>query len=481
MSTQYQLVVGLEIHAQLNTHAKIYCPDPIEFGGRPNTRTTPISLGHPGALPTLNTHCVELAIKLGLATHCGIAHQCHFARKNYFYADLPKGYQISQDTTPICTDGYLVIRPNDGEEKTIRIQRIHIEEDAGKSLHDIHPFESLIDLNRASVGLIEIVSHPDMRTPEEAMTYVTEIRKLVRYLDICDGNMEEGSLRCDANISVMPVGATEFGQRVEVKNINSISNIGRAIKYEMQRHIEVLEAGGRIQRETRTWDASQGRTLILREKETADDYRYFPEPDLQPLVVTQDLLQAIREQIPELPDELFLRLTQQLHLPTHDARLLTEHKPIANYYLQLLHLGLEPKVASNWVNGPVKTYLNEMALEMEAFPVTPAALAGLIRLAQDGQVSLSAARETLFQALVQQPHVPAHQLALQLNLILTTDTTVIEQEIDTLLAQNADKVEAYRQGKTGLLGFFVGQVARKFQGQADPKVISQLIESRLKA
>lgn len=480
----YTAVIGLEIHAQLATESKIFCPDPVAFAGRPNTRTSPITLGHPGTLPQLNARCVELAVKMGLATGCSIAPTCHFARKNYFYPDLPKGYQISQDNTPICREGQLPIRYSftpGGEliTETIRIQRIHIEEDAGKSLHDQDPFDTLIDLNRASVGLIEIVSMPDLRSPEAAMAYVAEIRKLVRYLGVSDGNMEEGHLRCDANVSVMKVGATQFGTRTETKNINSISNVGRAIRYEIERQIALLENGGKVAQETRTWEPVAGKTLVMRDKETADDYRYFPEPDLQPLVMTQAEVERLRAELPELPEALYQRFTTQHSLPDFDAGLLTESRAFADYFLAVFAHTQDARPTSNWLLGPVRSYLNETATEITAFPIPPRQLARLIQLVLDGKVSLTVAREELFRRLLAAPGNDPETLAREANLLLETDTAALDQEINTLLDANPDKVRNYLGGKTGLLGFFVGQVMKSTGGKADPKVINTLIAEAL--
>ena len=496
LPSDYEIVVGLEVHAQLATRSKIFCGDEVAFACRPNTRVSPVSLGHPGALPQLNKACVELAIKMGLATGCTIAERCHFARKNYFYPDLPKGYQISQDTTPICRSGWLTVRYTDrttGEltTKTIGITRIHIEEDAGKSLHDQDPFDTLIDLNRASVGLIEIVSEPDMRSPEEAMAYLTEVRKLVRYLDICDGNMEEGSLRCDANVSVRKRGTSQLGTRAEVKNLNSISNVGRAIAYEAQRQAELLEAGGTVARETRSFDAATGKTTAMRDKESADDYRYFPEPDLQPLAITPAQLEALRAEMPELPEVIYRRFTETYRLPDFDATLLTESKEMVAFYRSVVEgeTGnvLDYKTAANWVLGPVRTYLNDQAIGIEAFPLAGATLHQIARLVEGGQVSFSVAKERLFPLALahEQANGPgsadAEAIAQTENLVLDTDTDALAAEIGALLAANPDKVATYLGGKTGLLGFFVGQLMKSTGGKADPKTINTLVAEALEA
>jgi aspartyl-tRNA(Asn)/glutamyl-tRNA(Gln) amidotransferase subunit B len=475
MHPDYISVIGLEIHAQLATHAKIYCPEAAEYGAMPNTRVSPVSLGLPGALPTLNEHCVELAIKMGLATGSSIAQHCYFARKNYFYPDLPKGYQISQDKTPICLGGSMNIRLKDGTTKRIGITRIHIEEDAGKSMHDQDMYDTLIDLNRAGVGLIEIVSEPDMRTAEEAMAYITEIRKLVRYLDICDGNMEEGSLRCDCNVSVMKKTDTKFGTRTETKNMNSISNVGRAIAYEIERQIELLERGERVIQQTRTWDAVTGTTMPLRDKESADDYRYFPEPDIQPLALTDAYLERIRVSLPELPEALFDKYTNNYRLPDWDAGQLTETKEFANYYEALLHHTQHYKTAANWMIGPVKTWLNERGLEMKDYPLAPEALAGIIELVEAGKVSHSAAKDQLLPILLNDPSQSPAEAAAAHNLLLNDNSDELRTIVQQVLADNPEKVQTYLNGKDGLLGFFVGQVMKLSGGKADPKMLNTLV------
>jgi len=478
---KYQTVIGLEIHAQLNSRSKIFCPEAVDFGGEPNTRISPISLGHPGTLPSVNQDCIKMAVKIGLATGCTIAEECHFARKNYFYPDLPKGYQISQDDTPICTNGTINIRLKDGSQKKIRIQRIHIEEDSGKSYHDQDLYDSLVDFNRAGVGLIEIVSMPDIETPEEAMAYLTEVRKLVRYLDICDGNMEEGSLRCDANVSIMPVGSTVFGTRTEVKNINSISNVGKAIAYEAIRQEQVLESGGKVFQETRTFDASTGTTFGLRDKETSADYRYFPEPDLLPVVLSTQDIADIQASLPELPEALFEKYTQAFGLPEHDATLLTEQKQFAQYFEEVLKSCSNKKAVSNWMNGSVKGYLNEMAIDITEFPIIPQTLAELINLVNDGKVSLTVAKDQLFQELLKRTDVTPLALATELNVILDSNSDEISAWIDQAIAENQPQVQQYLGGKTGIAGFLVGKVVKLSQGKADPKVINQMMVEKLDA
>lgn len=473
----YEMVVGLEVHAQLQTRAKVFAPEAVTFGERPNRFVSVVSLGYPGTLPVLNKACVEAVVRLGLALNCEIAQEFYFSRKNYFYPDLPKGYQITQEAAPIAKNGYVDVRLPDGTKKRVGIERLQLEEDTGKSLHDQDPFDTLLDFNRAGIGLVEIVSRPDMRSPEEAMAYLTAIRKLVRFLGICDGNMEEGSLRCDANVSVRPVGSSEFGVRVEIKNLNSISALGKALAYEFERQVRLIREGGQVLRETRTWDGRQ--TVPLREKETADDYRYFPEPDLPPVRLRAEEIQRLRQSLPELPEVLFDRMLEQYGLSADDALLLTEDRPYAEYFLALVSLGVSPKTAASWINGPVRAYLNAAAIPMEAFPLSPDKLYALISLVDARQVSLTAAREEIFPELVRRPQADPAEIAREKDLLLLQDDAQIEQWIQEVLAENPDKVDTYRKGKAGLLGFFVGQVVRRAGGKADPREVQRRLLEKL--
>ncbi len=497
-SERYELVVGLEVHAQLNTASKAYSGDPNAYGDHPNTNVSALTLGHPGTLPVANKQVVEHAVRLGLATHCSIAPWMHYARKNYFYPDLPKGYQITQDKTPICTEGYIDIPNTRGTEQAtsaapqhapvapgmtrIGITRIHMEEDAGKSIHDMDPFNTLVDLNRAGVPLVEIVSEPDIRSGQEAYDYLVEVRRLVRYLDICDGNMEEGSLRCDANISLRPKGTEAFGTRCEVKNMNSFRNVMRAIEYEAQRQSEVLAAGGTIHMETRTFDAAKGTTVGLRSKEQAHDYRYFPEPDLQPLTVTEADKETIRKAMPPLPRELRAKYTQKLGLSDYDAGILTDDKATALYYEALIARTTNYKGAANWVMGDVRGWLNERGLPMESFPIPAERLAGLIALIDAGKVSHSIAAQKLFPLMLSDTASTAEQLAQQHDLVQDTNVDLIEAIARDVMGRYPDKVEAYRSGQKGLLGLFMGEVMKGTKGKADPKraseVVRQLLENQ---
>ncbi|MDN4164397.1 Asp-tRNA(Asn)/Glu-tRNA(Gln) amidotransferase subunit GatB [Cytophagales bacterium LB-30] len=476
---KYTAVIGLEVHAQLLTNSKMYSSDANEYGNMPNTNISVITLAHPGTLPKVNKKAVEYAVKMGIACGSTITRDNHFARKNYFYPDLPKGYQISQDKTPICVGGKIEIKLKDGQERSIGLTRIHMEEDAGKSIHMAEEVDTLIDLNRAGVPLIEIVSEPEIRTSDEAYAYLTEIRKLVRYLEICDGNMEEGSLRCDANISVMLNGAKEFGKKVEVKNMNSIRNVQRAIEHEIERQIIEIEKGNTIVSETRTFDATVGDTHSMRAKEDMNDYRYFPEPDLSPLIITEEYLNEVKAKMPPLPNELYKKFTKQYGLSEYDALVLTDTKEVALYYDELCSLTKNYKAASNWIMGPVKSYLNELTLSIEEFPVKPAQLADLIALIDANKVSFSVASQKIYPELTKGTTKSALEIAEDLNLIQVGDQDFIQQVVDEVLAANPAKVQEYKDGKKGLLGMFMGEVMKKSKGKADPKLASELLAKSL--
>lgn len=480
MNSNYKAVIGLEVHAQLLTASKMFSAEAAEFGGHPNTYVSAISLGHPGTLPSINSRCVEFAIKMGLATGCAINRHNIFARKNYFYGDLPKGYQISQHHGPICAQGSIPLVLPDGREKTVRIHRIHLEEDSGKSLHDQDIFHSLIDLNRAGIGLIEIVSEADIESPEEASAYVAEVRKLVRYLDICDGNMEEGSLRCDANISVMKRDATEWGTKVEVKNMNSITHVGKAVAYEISRQIELIEGGGKVVQQTRTWDAANTRTIPMRDKESSDDYRYFPEPDLQPVVVTDELLERLRLELPELPQALYKRYTTEYGLIHFDAITIIEDKKLSAFFDELTEIS-DAKTASTWVLGPVKAWLNENAYTMADFPLSPLSIAAIASLVGSSKVSFSMAKDKLFPALIADPSAAPEAKAAQLDILLEDKKDEVDAFVTELMAKFPDKVAAYRNGQKGMLGFFMGEIMKFTKGKANPKEVSPQVQKRLEA
>ena len=476
---KYEAVIGLECHIQLLTKTKMYSSDVAEYGALPNSNVSVVTLGHPGSLPVVNERAIEFAVKLGIAVNADIRKENQFARKNYFYADLPKGYQITQDKTPICTGGHITAKLKDGSEKTVHLTRIHMEEDAGKSLHDIDAFDTLVDLNRAGTPLLEIVTEPDIKTGEEAYAYLTEVRKLVRYLDICDGNMEEGSLRCDANISVMPKGSTVFGKKVEVKNMNSFRNVQRAIDFEIKRQIDLIEAGELIAGETRSFDAVKDLTFSMRSKENANDYRYFPEPDLQPVVISQEYIDSIKATLPSLPAELFKLFTKQYKLSEYDALQIIESKELAAYFKDLTALCNNYKSAANWLMGPIKSYLNESALHFTAFKLEPVKIAELISLIDAGKISNSAAAHKLFPEMLKQPTKNTEQLAVELDLIQNSNSTELQTLIEDVLAKFPEKVNEYKAGKIGLLGLFVGEVMKLSKGKADPKLLNQLVKDTL--
>ena len=476
---KYKAVIGLEIHAQLSTEAKAFCSDSAAYGGAPNTQVSPISLGHPGTLPKLNKRQVEFAVKMGLACGSDIRRHNKFARKNYFYPDLPKGYQISQFDTPICDGGKVIIKGDDGKEKAIRLIRIHMEEDSGKSTHDLDPYFSLVDLNRAGVPLIEIVTEPDIASSQEAYNYLTEVRKLVRYLGICDGNMEEGSLRCDANVSVMLKDAKAFGQRTELKNMNSIRNVQRAIEAEMIRQIDIIEGGGKVDQNTMRYDPVKDVTFVMRTKEDAHDYRYFTEPDLPPLTITEDYITEINKMMPALPRELYLKYSQELGLSEYDAGVLTDDKDIALFFEEVISNTKAYKSAANWIQGAVKGYLNENGIHLSESGIKAKHIVELIELVDSGKISSSAANSNLFPEVIKQPNKSVASLAEELNLIQDMAEDDISGSIEDVIAAFPDKVAAYKAGNKNLLGMFMGQVMKKSGGKADPKKTNELIRQAL--
>ncbi|MFM2428127.1 MAG: hypothetical protein RL012_11 [Bacteroidota bacterium] len=472
---KYTVVIGLEVHAQLSLQRKMFSPEAAAYGALPNTQVSTVTLAHPGTLPFINKQAVAYAIKMGLACHSDITQESIFSRKNYFYPDLPKGYQITQDKTPICRGGYLTIDTQEGHERRITLERIHLEEDAGKSVHGLVQGKTLLDFNRAGVALIEVVTKPVLRTSIEAHSLLGEIRKLVRYLDICDGNMEEGSLRCDVNISVMLKDAPAFGQRVEVKNMNSIRNVQLAIEHEIDRQITVLEGGGVVIAETRSYHADTNTTQSMREKEVLKDYRYFPEPDLPPLVVSEEWIEALRQAMPLLPRGCREKFIDTYQLPVYDASVLTEDRDTALYFEELCQLTTYYKAASNWVMGPIKSYLNELTLSIKEFPLQPTTLAELIALVEQGQLSFSVASQKLYPALLAQPDKSPSALAQALNLLQESNTEKIRALVDEVIADYPDKVAAYRNGKKGILGMLMGEVMKRSQGNIAPKVANALL------
>lgn len=480
INEKYELVVGLEVHVQLSTLSKSFSSDPAGFGALPNRHVSPVSLGHPGTLPRINRQMVAYAVKMGLACNCTINTNNAFARKNYFYADLPKGYQITQDQHPICLGGSVLIRLPGGNTKNIAIHHIHMEEDAGKSMHDQHCDDSLIDLNRAGVPLIEIVSEPAMRSGAEAALFLTELRKLVRYLDICDGNMEEGSMRCDANISVRPRGQKTYGNRCEVKNLNSIRNVQRAIEHEFERQATVIESGGYIEQNTLNFNADTGETSLLRSKEMANDYRYFPEPDLMPLVLTTQYIDAILRELPSLPNELYDKYTG-LGLSGYDAGVITADRDMALYFEELTKNTANYKAAANWLIGPVKSYLNESGMSIGQINLAPASLARLIDLVDSGKVNNSVAAQKLFPALLKTGGSDPEALAREMNVLIDPAAGDVDQFIHDAIAKYPDKVKEYQNGKKGVLGLFMGEIMKSSKGRIDPQKTNQLLIKELES
>ncbi len=479
LNTKYEAVIGLEVHAQLATVSKLFCGDSAAFGAAPNTHISPITLAHPGTLPKTNKKAVEYAIKMGLACHCEIEKDNYFARKNYFYPDLPKGYQVSQHTTPICRGGYVTIRTAAGE-RDVQLNRIHMEEDAGKSIHDMDDHYTCIDLNRAGTPLIEIVTEPDIHSAEEAWQYVTEVRKLVRWLAICDGNMEEGSLRCDANVSIRLKGETKLGTKVEVKNLNSIRNVKKAIEYEIDRMIQLVEEGGSIKQQTRSFDASNDTTFAIRDKEEANDYRYFPDPDLAPFHLTDQFINTIRISLPALPKELMEKYQSAYGLSAYDAAQLCDDKATADYFESVIRHTTQYKAVTNWMLGPVRQYLNETNAGFDTLALLPATLAGLIKLVEEGKISFSVASSKILPVVITNNADPL-QVAETMNLLQVSDTNELETWINQALAKMPEKVQEYKKGKKGLVGLFVGEVKKLSKGKADPKVVTQLLEEKLNA
>ncbi len=476
---QYEAVIGLEVHAQLLTDSKIFCGCSTRFGAEPNSQTCPVCLGMPGVLPVLNERAVEFAIRMGLATNCSIASFSRFARKNYFYPDLPKGYQISQYELPLCSNGYVDIELEDGTEKRIGIIRIHLEEDAGKSIHDpaLAGEDTLVDLNRCGVPLIEIVSAPDLRTPQEAYAYLVRLKQLVTYLGICDGNMEEGSLRCDANVSVRPVGSDTFGVKTEVKNMNSFRNVERALTYEINRQIQVLESGGKIVQETLLWDANEGIARPMRSKEEAHDYRYFPEPDLVPLEVSESWIEKIKADLPELPRARKKRFVEQYKIPVYDAGVLTMTRELADYYEAVTQVCSDFKMVSNWVMGEVLRVLNERKIDIADFPISPERLGKLLNLILNKTISNNIAK-TVFEEMLQSDAEP-EAIVEEKGLAQVSDRGLIEEIVDKVIQENPKQVEQYRGGKTKVFGYFVGQVMRATRGKANPAIVNEILKEKL--
>ena len=469
---KYEVVIGLEVHAQLKTKSKIFAPDKNEFGQEPNSLTSPITLGMPGVLPVLNKECVNMGILTGLALNCEIPSRCKFDRKQYFYPDLPKGYQISQYDEPICVNGHLDING-----KRIGITRAHLEEDAGKLVHAganglAGSTYSLVDLNRAGTPLLEIVSEPDMRSSEEAKNYMEELRNIVRYIGVCDGNLEEGSMRCDANISIMPKGSKEFGTRAEIKNVNSFAALQRAIEYEIERQIEIVEEGGQVVQETRLWDDNARETRSMRGKEDAHDYRYFPEPDLMPLEISREWVEKIKAEMPELPSQKRARY-QEIGLSEYDASVIVEQMGLALFFDKVLELGANPKTAVNFIMGEIAAYLKEDHIEITDTKLTPENLAELIALIEKGTISNNIGKQIIIEMLKE--GTKASVIVEKKGLSQISDEGAIKELVQKVVDAHPNEVEAYKNGKTNLLGFFVGQIMKETKGRANPKTVNQLL------
>ncbi len=475
----YEAIIGLEVHAQLLTRSKIFCSCSTQFGAKPNQNTCPICLGMPGVLPVLNRDVVEFTIRAALATNCRIAPFSRFARKNYFYPDLPKGYQISQYELPLAMDGYIEIGSN-GKKKRIGITRIHMEEDAGKLIHGEnlgHPDSSYVDFNRTGVPLMEIVSEPDIRTPEEAREYLLKLKAVLEYIKVCDCNMEEGNLRCDANISVRPKGRKEFGVKTELKNMNSFKNVQKALEYEIKRHIQILEKGGEIVQETRLWDVNSERTISMRSKEEAHDYRYFPEPDLVPTVISEDWIEDVRSKLPELPDAKRERFVREYGIPEYDAGVLTSLRPLADYYEACVRIFPKPKIISNWVMGDILRELKNDERGINECPITPEHLTGMLKMIEEGRISGKIAK-TVFEEMYRSGKT-SDEVVKKKGLVQISDEGELLGFVDRVIGENPAMVEAYQKGKTKLFGYFIGEVMKASKGKANPALVNKLLKDRL--
>jgi len=476
--TNFEIVVGLEIHIQLKTASKLFAPDPNVFGEKPNQNVSFITTGYPGVLPKINKMAVEMAVKMGLATKCNISPYCYFDRKNYSYPDLPKGFQTTQDNMPICTKGWLTIEV-DGNTKRVNINRIHMEEDAGKSIHDQHPTMSEIDLNRAGTPLLELVTEPDIRSGDEARTFVAAIRQIAQYIEVSDGNMQEGSLRCDANVSVRLKGSETLNNRVEIKNLNSLRNIKRAIEHEAANQIKQMQQGQTVKQQTKGFDAKTGTTFVQRSKEMAFDYRYFPEPDLMPVEISEAWLSDVQKAMPQLPEATEKALQEQFQLSAYQAKVISAEKEMVTYFKEVAKLNSNYQAIANWLSGSIKSYLNEKNTTIENFPLNPQKLANLIKAVDENILSNSAASKKLLPALLIDDNLTVEYAIKSLNLRQSSNTGEIEQIINTVLQNNADKVAAFKKGRKGLHGFFVGLVMKQMK-TANPAMVNKILTEKLK-
>ncbi len=487
---QYEPVIGLEVHAQLLTESKIFCGCPTRFGEKPNLNTCPVCMGFPGVLPVLNKKVVEFAIRVGLATHCEIARYSRWARKNYFYPDLPKGYQISQYELPICSNGVVDIDLSarehgqagaDGDEKRIRLTRIHMEEDAGKNIHDVRGDYSLVDLNRAGVPLLEIVSEPDIRSGEEAGRYLKNLRAILQYLEVCDGNMEEGSFRCDANVSIRPEGSAALGVKTELKNLNSFKAVEKALEYEIRRQTETLSEGGKLVQETRLWDAEREVTRSMRSKEFAHDYRYFPDPDLLPLVIDQKWVEEIRASVPELPQQRKERFVSDYGIPPYDTELLISRRDVADYFEDAVKIHPNPKAISNWVMGDLFRVIKERKLDerlrISEWPVPAGHLARMVRMVDESKISGKMAKK-LFDDMLATGEAP-EKIVQEKGLEQVKDLNSIEKAVEEVIAAYSQQVSDYRSGKEKVFGFLVGQIMKATQGKANPQMVNEILKQKL--
>lgn len=475
---EYEPVIGLEVHVQLNTKSKLFCSCSTKFGAEPNKNTCPICMGYPGVLPRLNYEALRKAIMVGLALNCKIAEYTKFDRKSYFYPDLPKGYQISQYDMPLNYEGYLDFELPDGTKKRVRIIRAHLEEDAGKLIHSENGNESYVDLNRAGTPLVEIVSYPDMFSIDEAYYYLQTLRNTMKYIDVSDVNMEEGSLRVDANVSVRPKGSDKLGTKVEIKNMNSFGFLRKALEYEINRQISILEKGQNVIQETRLFDSETGKTYSMRTKEYAEDYRYFPDPDLPPVVLKKEIIESIRATLPELPYQKFRRFIEQYSLPRYDAEILTSDKNLADYFEKAVkgYRG-EPKKVSNWIMSEVMRYLNESNIDISSFSVPPEYISELLNMVDEGKISIKIAKD-VFPDIVRNPNPPSKVIE-ERGLVQVSDASEIEKVCVEVIRENPSEVEKYKSGKTNVLGFLVGQVMKKTQGKANPRLVNETLTKLL--